>query len=186
MQEKLKGLRNKSTGIIQDDNELKIQWEKELIDELEEGEKIENYKNKIPFEKWKQDLIDTNDYDEVEDVMEAFYKKICNQYVDTRGEHYIVEDNDGIHYLELDDEYNDVNKDNYKKLLKNGEDRVFTTYQDIYKCIVEYNIYEDLSNKNYGYTIDNFYLSKSDFEKLGLDVTFSLKSNTGIDEEQEI
>ena len=61
LQEKLKGLRNKSTGIIQDDNELKIQWEKELIDELEEGEKIEDYKNKIPFEKWKQDLIDTNE-----------------------------------------------------------------------------------------------------------------------------
>lgn len=186
MEVKIKGLRYKETGLVQSDDELKKQWEKELENDLEKGDQLENYKKKIPFEKWKQDLIDTNDYEEVEDIIEDFYKRICNQYVETRGQHYIVEDEEGIHYLELDDEYNNVNKENYKILLKNGEDRLFKTYKDVYKSIVEYNIYEDLSNPNYGYTLDNFYLSKSDLDNLGIDVILSLRPNTELEEKEEI
>ncbi len=102
--------------------------------------------------------------------MEDFLKTICNKYVQTRGEHYIVEDNNEIHYLQLEDEYENVNKNNYKDLLKNGEDTIFKTYKDLYKDIVEYNIYEDLQNSNYGYTPYNFYLSKEELEKLGIDL----------------
>lgn len=106
---------------------------------------------------------------------EIFYKRICDKYVNTRGEHYIVEDNDGIHYLELNDEYDDVNRKNYKALLKDGEDTLFETYKDLYKGIVEYNIYDDLENsKKYGYTINNFYLDKEDLDMLGIKVILQL------------
>lgn len=182
----IKGLKEKSTGKIVEDSELKKQWEKELTYDLEKDETLEEYKKKVPFEKWKQYLIDTNDYEEVEDVIEAFYKKICNKYVKTRGQHYILEADDGIHYLELDDEYDNVNKDNYKRFLKNGEDTVFKTYQNLYKDIVEYNIYEDLQDSNFGYTIKNFYLSKEELEKLQIDVVFGLEVNKEINSNRNL
>ena len=166
----MKGLKYKWTGLVQRDDELIKSWEQELKVDLEEGENLEDYKKKHPFEKWKQSLIDTNEYEEIEDVTEDFLKTICNKYVETRGEHYIVEDNNEIHYLELDDEYENVNQTNYKKLLINGEDTIFKNYKDLYKNIVEYNIYEDLQDSNYGYTLYNFYLSKEELEKLGIDL----------------
>lgn len=115
---------------------------------------------------------------------ENFYKQICNKYVETRGEHFIVEDNEGIiHYLELDDSYDEVNADNYKSLLKDGEDTIFDTYKKMYKDIVEYNVYEDLQDKNFGYTLGNFYLSNNELIKLGIDQELNLHLQAEEEEE---
>ena len=118
--------------------------------------------------------------------IEIFYKKICNKYVNTRGEHFIVEDNDGIHYLELDNIYDEVNVNNYKNLLTNGEDTIFKTYKDLYKGIVEYNIYDDIRNsKKYGYSLYNFYLDKKELEILGINVALQLNNEFDENEEEE-
>lgn len=116
---------------------------------------------------------------------ENFYKQICNKYVETRGQHYIVEDRDGIHYLELEDSYDEVNVENYKELLKDGEDTIFNTYKKLYKDIVEYNVYEDLQDKNFGYTLGNFYLSNNELIKLGIDQELDLHLKAEDEEEED-
>ena len=109
-----------------------------------------------------------------EKAEEEFYKNVCNKYIETRGEHFIVEDSEGIHYLELDDSYDDVNINNYKSLLKNGEDTIYNSYKELYYGVVEYNVYEDLQDKNFGYTLGNFYLSNNELIKLGIDQELDL------------
>ena len=44
----------------------------------------------------------------------------------------------------------------------------------MYYGVVEYNVYEDLQDKNFGYTLGNFYLSNNELIKLGIDQELDL------------
>lgn len=59
-----KGLIYKPTNLIFTNNELRENWEEELEYDLEPDEDLEDLKKKIPFQQWKQNLIDTGDYEE--------------------------------------------------------------------------------------------------------------------------
>ena len=59
-----KGLIYKPTNLIFTNNELRKNWEEELEYDLEPDEDLEDLKKKIPFQQWKQNLIDTGDYEE--------------------------------------------------------------------------------------------------------------------------
>ena len=63
-------LRDKNSGIIFSKNDLKKGWEEELKDTLEPGESLEDRKKANPFNKYIQDLIDTNDFEVIEEAEE--------------------------------------------------------------------------------------------------------------------
>jgi len=151
---------------------MEDEWKKKIllsIDMIREEDGKYYFGEKEDIEALEKDFLSGKFEDE-----EKFYKNICNKYVATRGEHFIVEDSDGIHYLELDDSYDDVNVNNYKSLLKDGEDTIYKTYKELYYGVVEYNVYEDLQDKNFGYTLGNFYLSNNELIKLGIDQDLDL------------
>ena len=151
---------------------MEDEWKKKIllsIDMIREEDGKYYFGEKEDIEALEKDFLSGKFEDE-----EKFYKNICNKYVATRDEHFIVEDSDGIHYLELDDSYDDVNVNNYKSLLKDGEDTIYKTYKELYYGVVEYNVYEDLKDKNFGYTLGNFYLSNNELIKLGIDQDLDL------------
>lgn len=151
---------------------MEDEWKKKIllsIDMIREEDGKYYFGEKEDIEALEKDFLSGKFEDE-----EKFYKNICNKYVATRDEHFIVEDSDGIHYLELDDSYDDVNVNNYKSLLKDGEDTIYKTYKELYYGVVEYNVYEDLQDKNFGYTLGNFYLSNNELIKLGIDQDLDL------------
>lgn len=160
---------------------MEDEWKKKIllgIDMIKEENGKYYFGEEEDIKALKQDILSGKFEKE-----EKFYKQICNKYVETRGQHYIVEDSDGIHYLELEDSYDEVNVKNYKELLKDGEDTIFNTYKKLYKDIVEYNVYEDLQDKNLGYNLGNFYLSNAELIKLGIDQDLGI--NLKEDEEEE-
>lgn len=59
-----KGLLYKPSNLSFTNEELKKSWEEELKKDLEENEDLDEFKKKIPFEQWKQNLIDTGEYEE--------------------------------------------------------------------------------------------------------------------------
>lgn len=56
-----------SNGVKFDEKELRKNWEEELKNDLEDGESLEEYKKKVPFEKWIENLLDTGDYKKLEE-----------------------------------------------------------------------------------------------------------------------
>ena len=48
------------------EKDLKKNWIEELMHDLEDGETLEQRMKECPFDKWKADLLDTNDYKKVE------------------------------------------------------------------------------------------------------------------------
>lgn len=59
-----KGLIYKPSNLIFTNEELRKTWEEDLKIDLELNEDLDDLKKKIPFEQWKQNLIDTGEYEE--------------------------------------------------------------------------------------------------------------------------
>lgn len=60
-----KGLIYKPSNLIFTNKELRKAWEEELEKDLEPNEDLIETKKKIPFEVWKENLINTGEYDEI-------------------------------------------------------------------------------------------------------------------------
>ncbi len=60
-----KGLVYKPSNLIFTNKELRKAWEEELEKDLEPNEDLIETKKKIPFEVWKENLINTGEYDEI-------------------------------------------------------------------------------------------------------------------------
>ncbi len=48
------------------ESELKVEYKNELQQDLKDNETLESRMSEYPFEKWVQDLIDTGDYEIIE------------------------------------------------------------------------------------------------------------------------
>lgn len=59
-----------SNGVKFNEEELRKNWEEELKNDLEDEESLEEYKKKVPFEKWIENLLDTGDYKKLEEPEE--------------------------------------------------------------------------------------------------------------------
>lgn len=59
-----KGLVYKPSNLIFTNEELRKTWEEDLKIDSELNEDLDDLKKKIPFEQWKQNLIDTGEYEE--------------------------------------------------------------------------------------------------------------------------
>lgn len=64
-------LKYKPTGLEFNDDELRKSWEEQLEADLEDGETLDDLKKKIPFEKWKQDLKNTNEFESLHEDEEV-------------------------------------------------------------------------------------------------------------------
>lgn len=120
------------------------------------------------------------------DLPEEFYEKICRAYIDTMNLEWVAEDDGNgtvVHgYFENDDyaskNKSKVNNDNFSDIFYGqftddyieAEEPEYYSYQDweeFYNEYVEDNIKYDL----YDLGLDDFYISKEDLDKLGIDYT---------------
>lgn len=63
-------IKNKHDGTIQDETQLRKAWEEELQNDLNDNETIEDRKKEYTFDKWVNDLLNTNDFEKLEESLE--------------------------------------------------------------------------------------------------------------------
>lgn len=109
-------LKNNS-GVIENEKELRTAWEEELYQDLEDGETLDDMKKKVPFEKWIQDLLDTNDFKKVENSNYIKMSKQLNEdeQMEVKSENILKEIKDKLYWLSTHNK--NYNKEQYNTIL---------------------------------------------------------------------
>ena len=158
-----------------------------------------------PEELEETKLVESDD----EDLPEEFYEKICRAYIDTQNLEWVVvnpeNNNSVVHGYFVDDKtankwgYGDkITSNNFKMVAYDGlsqeeidnlvstlagEDEYYEydTWEDFYNEYVYFEILEDLED----FGLDDFYISKEDLTKLGIDLS-DFEDNDLIEESKSL
>ena len=174
-------------------NNMKIKYSK-LYNKYQvitpDGRVLEEFDTEEEAINWAKEqkdfLVKKESIDDDVDLPEEFYEKICRAYIDTMNLEWVAEDDGNgtvVHgYFENDDyaskNKSKVNNDNFSDIFYGqftddyieAEEPEYYSYQDweeFYNEYVEDNIKYDL----YDLGLDDFYISKEDLDKLGIDYT---------------